>query len=273
MVAELRRHGTSEASLTVTVANGAEPASDLMVLSEGFDGLITGAVRAVILQELGDEGPFARARRILLNAAETSKANIRFFPDFPKIIRGGIARGDTDASPYRPYIPYSSSDFDPFDPYDAGVETGINSWMRRIILSEDPALYRELFSFAHVARITKQSPLLIEVSVLLGAAVLLPAVIVVGLFRAVDGIRRGQAETDIRKTEKEIKDEELVQRRIQTEILGYIRDTVKEQARGKTLNVGDGVLAAAATITSPSVADLAASPLIEKVTLGISSGK
>jgi len=156
----------------------------------------------------------------------------------------------------------------PFHPISAAQQIAANEWFKRTLFQTNEQLYRELFSFARIRRAETRSPLLLELAVFIGILGL-PGVIVTGIMRAAAAADRVDAETRIRQAEANSKEQEAAQRGIQTEIFGYIRDAVRDHALSGTFEVPDSVLQAAATIASPSVADLSNSALIEKITFGI----
>jgi hypothetical protein len=100
--------------------------------------------------------------------------------------------------------------------------------------------------------------------------VVLPPLIVFGLFRAIASASRRNAEAKIRETEARLKEEELRGVKLRNDILECVRDTVREASVGGALRVPDEVLVAAANVSSPAIADLSSNPLIEKVTIGFS---
>jgi hypothetical protein len=78
-----------------------------------------------------------------MEASARDKAGTRFYPGF----HGGGFIGLTD----RPFLgpqgadrrgmDYEFDSFDPFDPLDAGMQIGINSWIRRVIYLQNTELY------------------------------------------------------------------------------------------------------------------------------------
>lgn len=194
------------------------------------------------------------------------KAGVRFFPTF-----GGTfvqkERRRSDAIRTVQDI----DDFDPFDPLDIGVTFGLNTWMRKVIQNADIELYYRLFSFGDIARLEHKSPLVIELLVCLGTVTLTPIILTYGIMRAVARCKRLELDNELRETEVQLKREELRQRRIQTEILDELKSAVKHRIANANINIPEGVLVAATTISSPAVAELSTNPLIGSVTLGLST--
>jgi hypothetical protein len=257
-VSERGRDDGVYARLVVTAGGNIDPHSDLIMVSEALDGVISGVIRSCLIDSETEIELFRRAREIILHAARARKARVRFRPDFADSLTSQDAvRGG----------------FDPFDPLDAAMEFGINAWMRRVILQEDRYLYDELYSFARLTRLTKASPFLLELTILAAGAVLLPAILVVGVLRAVASADRHTTNNAIGTAEAGSKQEEFKQRELQTEIMGYLRDEVRDRHRAGEQLVSDGVMTAIATITSPAVRELKSSPLIEKINIGFSASR
>ena len=88
--------------------------------------------------------------------------------------------------------------------------------------------------------------------------------------RAVSSHRKMEAEIRIREREADIKDEELRQKKIQTAIVEEIYTSIKSQ-RGSNLDIPEKVIENAASFAVSSVSELGSSPLVDKITFGISS--
>jgi hypothetical protein len=163
---------------------------------------------------------------------------------------------------------------DPFDPLDVGVQTGLNTMLRRILLDNDRERYEQLFAFAEVRRLEHHSPLLLETAAIIGGAIALPPVLLYGCMKAVYFGRRSEAETGMREVELETKKEELRQSQIRTQIQQHLAAAILEtKFTTGPINVPDTVMAETARIAATTVADLGSSPLIGSVTLGLSKGK
>ena len=238
-------------TLTLTLDARADRFTDLFTVLESLDSIITGAVRAAM--EGGRHKEFGYRREALIASAWTT---------FLQVSKGS----NTDA--YSAFL--ESLSHDSSDSYYVAQQRTINSLVRLALMRSSPSLYEQVFDFARVTHLSRQSPIMLELSVTVGA-VLVPPLIVLGIFRAVEAVRRLSAEADLRETEVELRREELRQRSLQTAILEQVRDTIRQNSAAGKLNVSDGVLTAAVGITSPAVAQLASSSLIQQLTVGVSA--
>lgn len=263
------------ATLRVLLASQSHSSADLAFLTETLENLVSSAIWAVLLEPDLEEPALYAVRRLLSSDLERGKAGRRFFPDFRSILENPRVFPfnqalETDSPDDR--FDYSDQEFRIDNAVDKGVLSGVNSWLRRTIYSQDRDLYCKAINIARIDRLEHHSPLVLETSVLIAAGVAAPALIAYGLFRAVAGWRRQLAEASIREAEAKEKEEVVKQRRIQTEILQELRDAVREQNRRGELKIPDSVLANAAQIASPSVADLGSSSLINEIQVGLTTG-
>ena len=221
--------------------------------------------------EIDDRPPIVKddishARAILTRAMRSEKAAARFFPEFGTHFLKRPGRGN-----YSILTVADIGDFDPFDPFDMAVAFGLNCWLRKVIREGNSGLYDRLFSFANVARLEHKSPLVVELLISIAAVTLTPIILTYGIMRAVARCKRLELDNELREAEVGLKREELKQRRIQTEILQELKTTVNDRISNQNLDIPDGVLVAATTISSPAVAELSTSPLIGSVTLGLTT--
>ncbi|MFN2530681.1 MAG: hypothetical protein ABR555_05240 [Pyrinomonadaceae bacterium] len=242
------------ATLRVELSSPQHSMSDVALVVEDLDSLVTGSLWGAVLRPERDSETLMRARAILEKSASGSKAGSRFHPDFRKW-------------PYEE--PYDG--FDPFDPLDAGLQFGMNSWFRRAIFQTNPGLYNELCSFAEVRRLEHHSPLIIELGIVV-SLLSTPVVLAWGLMTAAARARRMEAEADIREAEAESKREEAKQRRLQTRMMEAVTEAVEKQAAAGKLEVPKEAITKAVQVASPGVADLGENSLIKEVTFGISTG-
>ncbi len=250
------------ASLAITLASPHHTVEDVAFLVQSIDNLVMASVWGALAQESLEDETLAWAKSVAsANLQQSPKSSIRFFPYL------GSIRRDT--------IQWHPEDYDPFDPLDIGVQAGLNTWLRRVLLRADPKRYEQLFSFAEIHRVEHHSPLLLETVVLLSAGLIaLPVALFYGTMKAVYYIQRDEANLAIRQTEVKLKEEELAQSRIRTEVQRHVADGIKQTKFGKDGQaVPDTVLAETSRIATTSVADLGSSPLVGSVTLGLSKGK
>lgn len=225
--------------------------ADVALVTQAADGLVCASVWAALqTTENGLTDDFSRARELVKMSADYPKANQRFYPGF----------GSFGSPPF---------DVEPYDALDFGVLVGVNAWLKKIVQNHDVELFNRIFSFAEVSRLEHHSPLLLEVAVLLGGATFAVPLLTYGLMRAVVRCRQLELNNELRETDVELKREELKQRRIQTEVLSSVRDTIR--GPGQSVTVSDATLAAITTISSPSVAELATSPLIGSISVGVTT--
>jgi hypothetical protein len=183
-----------------------------------------------------------------------------------------------EAAPYLDRPPSTKIDleyeFDPFSPFGAGFQAGMNTTLRHLIRDNDPELYTRLFSFARVRRLEHHSPLLFETMAVIGVAAALPAILLYGCFWAVYYARRTEAEIRIRETEAELKQEELKQSRLRSQVQEHMANAIKRAGfSSEPLRIPEAALAEAARVITPTVSDLGKSPLIGSLTIGLSKGK
>jgi H+/gluconate symporter-like permease len=108
----------------------------------------------------------------------------------------------------------------------------------------------------------------------IGVAVALPAILLYGCMWAVYYARRAEAEIRIRETEADLKQEELRQSRLRSQVQEYMANAIKSAGfSSEPLRIPEAALAEAARIITPTVSDLGKSPLIGSVTIGLSKGK
>lgn len=269
------------ASLSITLSSRTHSVGDLAFVSETVNDLVASAAWAVILDRDSEIEEARAARIILQEELDRGKAGARFFPSFDRVLdypesfpfnqSSVLEQGEIDPESRL----NSVKNFELYEPLDRATLSGINSWLRRTLAERNREAYNKVIGFAEVTRLEHHSPLLMEVAIILGAAAALPVLIAYGLLRAAAKAKRLNAEAEIREAEAKDRWEVVKQRKIQTEILEELRDAVKEQRKDGGIKVPDTVLAAAAQIGTPSIADLGSSPLIERLTIGLtaSSGK
>lgn len=259
------------ASLTVVLKGKRHLVANVASVVDALDNLVWSGVWGAILSGRSRSTPQFRARMVLRDYATHPHLAARFFPGFAESMSTRLAgKGDIFDKP--PRIHLGELELDPFDLADRSVLDGIRVWAKRALSHADPKLFNELFGFAHVRRAEHKSPMLIELAIILGVSVGAPALIAYGCMKAAQLLNKTDAESDIRRTEADLKREELKQRRIQTAILEGIKQAVDEKARKGKLDISEGILVEIAKIASPSIAELSHNPLIGKITVGVSKG-
>jgi hypothetical protein len=208
-----------------------------------------------------NDNKISEAQAILRRSAEKHGNDDRFYPGFINEF-SHIGEGE--------WMPFSAfHNYKPFSSLDTGVIVGINTWARQEIYRTNPELYAELFQFAEVSKLEHHSPLVLELAVAISIPTL-PILLTYGLMRAVSSHRKMEAEIRIREREADIKDEELRQKKIQTAIVEEIYTSIKSQ-RGSNLDIPEKVIENAASFAVSSVSELGSSPLVDKITFGVSS--
>lgn len=236
------------AKMGVTLAAESDPLSDIAFVVEAMDGIVVGSIRAAIAVPTDFEGESLVHAREVLSRVPGSESQ-------------WIGRA------------LDSERIDLWSPAQVATEVAVNAWVRRTIFRNDESRYRELFGFATVSDVRRESPLVVELAITASFVVgLLPIVIAIGVMKAVSVHRRWEAETDIRQTEADLKREQLRQARIQTKMMQHIADAIEEQADQHRLQIPEKVLSTAAKVSSPAVADLSNGSIVENVTFGISTG-
>lgn len=86
--------------------------------------------------------------------------------------------------------------------------------------------------------------------------------------------RRSEAEIGIRETELALKQEELKQSKLRTQVQEHIAEAVtRGQFLAEPREIPESVLAETARIATTTISDLGKIPLIGSITLGFSKGK
>jgi hypothetical protein len=257
----LRELPPDSASLAITLASTDHTLEDAAALIDSVNNLAMAAIWGTLSQSELQDDTLLWAKDTLREVVEKSPQSAgRFFPELYYLRKGPVA--------WRP------RSYNPFDPLDAGAQAGLNVFLRRVLLSTNRERYEQLFSFAKVRRLETHSPLVLEILAILGLGVTLPTILFYGCMRAVYHAERYEAETGIRQTERGLKEEELKQSKIRTEVQQHLAQTIKEtQFSSGPQPVPDAVLAETARIAATSVADLGSNPLIGSVTLGLTKGK
>lgn len=254
-------------SVTVELSGEVHSAADLGEVVQALDGLVTAAAWGQLASRGRSGGASVAAFRILLSARRRDKAYERFFPQFGDRSELREEELTEESQVYYP-SPEDFEGFDPTDPLDAGLRYGLNSFLRKLLRSQNPALHSRLFDVASITRAEHNSPLLIELTLAVTAVTLMPAVIVVAASRAALAHRKGLAQAEILEKQRDLLKEDLKQKKLQTRILERIADAVDDlDAR----DMPPEAMAAAAKIVTTPVADLGSSPLIGSVALGLSS--
>jgi hypothetical protein len=251
------------ASLGIQLSSESHSTSEVGYIVDIIDSLpMVSFWSALVTPETNDKNIFI-ARELLSESAMRGKAKHRFYPLFHR---------DFHLIDENRYAPFQSlPKFDSFDPLDIGVIAGVNTWAKRVIFQKDKNLYNQLFNFAAVSKLEHHSPLVIELAIAISIPSL-PIILTYGLMRAAASYRRLSAEADIREKEADIKDEELKQKRIQTAILEEMKSSIEQQGiKKEKIRIPEKALENVATFGVSSVAELAHSPLIDKMTFGIST--
>jgi hypothetical protein len=246
------------ATLSVLLAPEVHTVADVRFTVDALDGIVAAGVWGALAADESRERAISRARSLIARELLSSKARRRFFPEWTDLRDPEVL---TSLDP--------KEQFNPFDPMDGGVRDGLNSFLRRTLWVSDRETYSQLFGFAVVQRVEHHSPFLIELTIALTGAVILPALLVAGVMRAVARERRSEAEARIREAEASIREEELAQKKLQTRILEEIAQAAHELG---PQGIPASAIEKAAQVSTTSVADLKSSPLIGSLTLGFSSG-
>lgn len=256
------------AFLELQLKSDKDSMDDLAFVAEDLHNLLIASLWATMLHPALDDESIINARLILQEDLRRPKAADRFYPGF------GPNLFVTRTGPFAPIEIENefSRSFNPYDPLDAALQIGMDSWFRRTIFRANPELLKRLFSFAYLGMLEHRSPLLIELVVVFGTGLTIPAVLVYGLMKAVDRASREAAEAEIRRTEAELKREELKQQKLRSQILEELTKAVHDLGVRNQIEVPREVLIEAARIASPSVADLSQNPLIGQITVGLSAG-
>src|SRR5262249_18495283 len=119
--------------------------------------------------------------------------------------------------------------FDPREPGDAAVRDGTNAFVERSLRRSSPTLYQNLLGFAELRRAEHHSPLFLELGVAMVGPLAICGVFAYAMMRATVGLRRERAEVRIREAEAAHREEELEQKKLQTQLLRQIVAAVEEQ--------------------------------------------
>lgn len=265
-----------DAGLTIVLTGETHSTARVAILLENVQMLVSAAVLAALTNSDNDNGALKDARDLLLTSLEQEKAKKRFYPGFWEVLqRPGalpfelVSLEEED----RKSGPTQRDPFEPSSTLDVATLVGVNSWMQREILRKNPELHRYLFSFASIRRAEHNSPLLLELGVVLAGAVSVPVLLIYGIMRAVARVKRLNTEADIREVELEEKKVALTQRKVQLLIQEEIAEAFKAQRqRNPNYQVPDLVLANAVQFSAPAVADLGSSPLVEKISFNATIG-
>lgn len=242
-----------QAKLEVVLNSEQHTISEVRLVVDALDGLWMAGMWGAIITPNYETNDLVRARDYLRRAQQDRKAPARFYPEF---FRGMGAGPELD-----------EPDFEPSNPMDAAVRDGMNSYLRRILIHQDPDLYQRMFSFATVAKVEYRSPLLIEMAIVVGAMTL-PVVLTFALARAAVAMRKANAEVSIRETEAKIRQEELKQKEIQTRVLEHVEEAVREL---DAIDIPKEAMTAAAQVSTTAISDLSSKPLIGSLTFGVST--
>jgi hypothetical protein len=241
----------------VVLAEGQDTIASLRFLTEALNGIVSAAVWGSLAHTESNDPWVHRTRELLHSYVRDPKASRRLFPGFDHSLGDNFVFQILDEQA-----------FEPTDPMDSATRYALDSWFLRMLQKRDPALYREIFAFARLDRVEHHSPLAIELSLIIGAATLVPVLLTYTLMRTITDARRRVAEARIREAEAGIKEEELRHVQIQTRILETVAVAAEELAAH---DIPKDAITAAAKVGTSSVADLASSPLIGSVTLGMST--
>ncbi len=256
------------AYLRVNLRSEQHSVAEVSALLQVIDNLVSAPVWAGILDpefSVRDEA-FARVKEIVASSASRQKATGRFYPRF--FLDFGY--GDPDQVLRDGEFGLLEQIAGSSDPLDLGVQFGLNYWLKSEIRKVDDGLYESLFGQSRVSRLEHSSPLLLEVCLMLGASAGSVVLLTYGLLRATAAFSRRQAENRIRHAEADSKEQEALQRELQTEIVAQVRDAIREQREEGRFVVPDAAIAAAVNIASPSIAELSGSPIIKDITFGAS---
>jgi hypothetical protein len=244
-------------SFRVVLAEGQDTIASLRFLTEALHGVVSAAVWGSLAHTDSNDPRVHRTRELLRSCIRDPKAPSRFFPRFDQSLGENFV-----------FRILEEQSFEPTDPMDSATRYALDSWLLRMSQQRDPVLYRELFAFARLDRVEHHSPLAVELSLVIGAATLLPVLLTYTLMRTITDARRRVAEARIREAEAGIKEEELKHVQLQTRILETVAVAAEELDAHE---IPKDATTAAAKVGTSSVADLASSPLIGSVTLGIST--
>jgi hypothetical protein len=210
----------------------------------------------------------ARLKSLLAESIRDSKAPGRFYPDFHLL---NFTEGSFSLSP----DPTNEDAFDPLNNMDAAMQSGLNSWLTRIARRSNPDLYQEIFSFAHVSKLEHHSPLVLQLSVTIGATMAvttLPALLLYGLMRATAKGRQDEARTKILESQAQQQREIAHQLELKTKMMAEVERALNSYNQGSSkLGIPPEVLLETVRIAAPAVADLKDSPLVGSMTVGIST--
>lgn len=254
------------ASLSIQLYSETHSMSEVGSLVEILQSLPMVSFWASIFNQESEDDEVIIARKILSEDVLKDGNDNRFFPHFKSLVR------HLDD----PFALIELSDYfkglDPFNVMDVAVMQGINIWARKLIYLKNRQLSYKLFDYAQVSRLEHYSPLLIELSIILGGAIALPILLTYGIMRAVASNRRAEAENQIRENEAKIKNEEFKQKQIQTIMLEEIHNAMDEQKqREGYIKVPEKVMENVAGFAVSPIAELGKSPLIDKVSFSIIS--
>jgi hypothetical protein len=243
--------------------------SDVQFITEALDGLVAAGVWGQVLQREPKDDAVKLAQSIIQEELTKPHARNRFF--------GGFSSWNAFEERFTAFDPSPEQQLfvdNPVDPIDAGMRSGLNSFLRRAIFDRDHDLYTHLFGFVGIGRAERRSPLLLELSIVLSTVIAVPAAIVIGAAFAaasirslIAGARKAESEAAIRESEAAIRKEELAHKKLQSRILISIA-AAAEQLGHK--DIPKEAIVAAAKISATPVADLGSSPLIESLTIGVS---
>jgi hypothetical protein len=254
-------------SLTLTMESKDHSVSDVACVVESIDNLVMASIWGALAapdQQLDEN--LIRVKQLLRDTAIAEPFLRRRTYPFTVFLHY------LDRPPSTPID--AEYEFDPFSPYGAGLQAGMNTTLRHLIRDHDRELYSRLFSFARVRRLEHHSPLLLETVAVIGVAAVLPAILLYGCFWAVYYARRTEAQMRIRETDAELKQEELNQARRRSQMLEDMANAIKRAGySSEPLRIPEAALAETARVITPTVSQLATSPLIGSVTIGLSKGK
>ena len=92
--------------------------------------------------------------------------------------------------------------------------------------------------------------------------------VLIGLLSSASRLRRLSAEAVIREKEALIKEQELRQLEIKTDVMDLVRREIQVRVRDRQLQIPENAIVSLSTVTSAAITDLGTTPLIGDITIG-----
>ena len=256
---------TAKNNIQIFLSDTAGSFADVHFVLRNVEALICGSVWSEIMRgpNIAHDGIAEHDKQTFEEIGAASGFHKGNIYDLRQLEAKILASLQGSAFPFRDAPRGTWTPFDWRNSYREADLTARCVFMSEALRERDFALYQRLFAPFQITKVDRHSPVVVEIAIALGSAVGATGLLTLSALKLVAADLRGR----IRQQEEELN---LELQQLRTRLAALLVKEIENQR--EDITVSPEVLQAAATLMAQPVKNLTRSPLVDKITLGLSTG-